>query len=437
MSKEHLLRLALEGDVGPATSEDEALAFADIVSDLNANQTVIAEIERAEEVRGGLIDLGRVAQSLESADLTQLALIQIASNMATIGTRASCEDIFPTLESAQGTRVSTESLAETAKQLWERILAALKNLVNSFAKFWDSVVGEVERIQAANNRLAARAKGMQGRAITNESVDIGRARTKFEINGTLVKTAPALAKALVIARSQLKVVTGFYVDNVIKCGESLQSAASLEKVTAEDYLQATLDAALHVDYKSMASLIGARPYVDSRFSIGEVVAGMPLLGNRSIFINAEGHGQREVVGILGLAERCRARRAMLTMSSTGLSQNIGDSNSIQTFSAGDIIGLCREVDAILDMIKSFVRGSKRAQLSRLNTGVLNSIDKAQKRLYVPGLGDRDAVHYRSAARFATAFTSWSQNPHDSLCTHLLSVCRAVILVSNNSIDLHR
>jgi hypothetical protein len=419
-------------DISP---DEEMLGLESLIIDLKDGETVLGEIKRTEEIREGLIDLGNVSASIESTSIHHLALIQIASNLATAGTSASCEDLFPSLEDYNGTRVSTESLSKKANELWQRILVAIKGLIAKFSNFWTSLFGAVDVLIRSVERTAIRSKGIKGRSPKENQVTLGNERHKLEINGSLVKDGSSINKALVEAHRQLKIITVNYTDAVIHTGGKLVLSAGQTNLAPDLYLKNTIEACKGLGLSQIASLLNSRPYIDSRFSNGEVVVAPPLLGNKSLFTTTD-HRVNDSSPLVS-AEFSRSRRISLSASTTREYSRPTDTATIRSMSSSEIDTVCGAIKELLETVKSLSTSGTQKRLNKVNTEVLTAINNAQKSLYSVPVSESDGTRFRSASRFATSFTAWSQNPHDALCTHILSVCRAVLVVCNKSIQLHR
>lgn len=427
---------ALQLDEPVETGQEDGMSAVDVTTDLHEANSILDETKRVEDIREGVIAMGQVAATLECSTLHHLALFQIAGNLATAGTGLSSDAIIPNLESYNGTSVSVESISQTAANLWKRVLEALKRAAEVFAKFWDSIYDSTAGMSRANRRLQARSKAMKGHSIDKPTIVLNTERRKLEINGQIPSNGAIVHKALVRLKSTLKAVLEGYTGSVLVGGAALVSAAQHTQLPADQYLQSHIDAANKIDIRSVAGLLGARDYTDSRFSPGEVMASPALIGNRTLFIY-KGSTFNNNSSVLSQAEICRSRRIELGQTSTLQNNNGNEQVSINTFDAGVTYAISQEVAEILKMISTYAKGGRRQSLIKQKKALIDAVDSAQGSLYGNQTTESDSSHYRSASRFASAFSAWAENPHDALCTHALSVCRAAISACNKSMAAHR
>lgn len=417
------------------SSEEDSLLFDEVTSSLLSNNRDLDELHRLHDVHQGLVDMASLVQAIPRCSVENLAFMQVASNLATAGSSYDASLLFPSLESLKGQHVSTESITEVAQRLWERIVRVLKALINAFKQFWTNVADAGWRMRKAAERLRLRANAANGRPIRTGTITVHREIDRLSIRGSTPNNGEEIYRGLVNAKGQLKIVLNDYVGNVITTGQNMQTALSGDFTNPEQYLQGVINASKGLRLPFIASSLGCKEYRDVRFAAGEVMAAPPLLGNKSLFVTPLAVVRRDSASLLAQAEAQRRVGVRLLDSEP---RNFAGHIDYQlpTIPAKTVAQLADAVIEICAEIDSFVKASRKRQLESQYSKLLDVSGKAKNKIYERQVTESDSRHYESALRFNAAFASWSENPHDSLVTHLLGVCRAALVVGNKSISNH-
>lgn len=156
---------------GALESDDLMAAEVEAVEDVATIQNDLDTVDRLEAQATGLEDLATVLDHVNENNEggvteSEAVLTEIASDMAVVGTDLKTdEDIVPGLESLIGHRVSTESLKETAKKYWKKILEMLKAIWDRIKAFFGNVEA---RIKTYRREIAKLSRDLTNR--TNEIV---------------------------------------------------------------------------------------------------------------------------------------------------------------------------------------------------------------------------------------------------------------------------
>ena len=422
-SKVLRLQAALESEDGSLPVEESQPLDSMSESEFDNTDSLLNEVDRVQDVREGMVDLASVCASIESATPQNLALIQIATNLALAGTKFAASDMIPSLESSLGLTVSTEKLSDTAKALWAKIIETLKKVLASIADFWKSMITEVGRAKFSNDQLTNRAKGANGKGIKVRDVKLGIERMKLETLNKVPNTGNDVLRALKEGHRQLAIVLGQYSTNVVITGTEMVAAIGGEVNPSADYLANINKAAETLNFKELKTLLNARPYNDLRFSKDEVSAAPSLPGNKSIFVNDHGNGD------------VSNRYASLAKSNTAKPNSQGDNYTMDTISIPEILSISKEVDAILSLVIKF-NGEQGKKLSTLSKTMLTATETAKGKidgLIAPPEAERN---YTAAARSPTAFNRWAQPLQSQLSRHMVTVCKAAMTVCEASLKNH-
>ena len=131
------LALGIEGFQEPGITvsfEEEAILVEGAANDLADAQQTQAEVGRVEDIVDGLEDLAAVADQIETATPTDVAMVDTAQRLALAGSDVDSEEVTPSLESFVGRTISTEGIKELAWKLWESLKKTLK-------KIWSKIEG--------------------------------------------------------------------------------------------------------------------------------------------------------------------------------------------------------------------------------------------------------------------------------------------------------
>jgi hypothetical protein len=407
----------------PEVPEDHEIDLTNSDVSVLLQESMMDEISRSQDIHDGLVDLVRVTESLETLTPHHMAYLQIATNMALAGTPYNASSLIPSLESAVNGNVEMESLKSTLKSLLDNIMLMLKQLASKFFEFWSAITSDVNRSMAANKRLAIRAKAASGRTISDPQVELKNERPKLEILGRPITNASALLKGLKEGERQLNFVLKNHTGTVVSCGESLVAAFTQQHETVDDLVKSVNAAAATLDLSALAGLIGAKAYKDIRFSANEVVGGSPLLGNRSIFINT--HGNDDV----------RKRYSTISASTNDSVRPLSETSMASTFTADEVTQICITIGTILESVNNYIN-VVTPKLVDINKKLNAAMSTLQSNMGSKDLTPEDESKVTAIARYPALYTSWSHRLQDGLCNHLVTVCKASMIVCNNSIALH-
>ena len=137
--------------------EEYQVVKAEAAQDLAEIQADESEAERAMDTADSLEDLVAVADTVDSATPTEVALVQVAGDIATAGTNMTSEEIVPVGESYIGRSIATEGIVDTVKKIWASIKKFVKDMrakvTSWFNKFFGTLPNLRKRIEALRKRL--------------------------------------------------------------------------------------------------------------------------------------------------------------------------------------------------------------------------------------------------------------------------------------------
>lgn len=193
MLPEDLANVDPDSIEGALESDDLMAAEIDAVEDVSAIQQDLDTVDRLEAQATGLEDLATVLDHVNENNEggvteSEAVLTEIASDMAVVGTDLKTdEDVVPGLESLIGHRVSTESLKETAKKYWKKIVEMLKAIWDRIKAFFGNVEA---RIKTYRREVAVLSREFQKRGSEIIKPQISVSTKPYIVNGKVPKTLP-------------------------------------------------------------------------------------------------------------------------------------------------------------------------------------------------------------------------------------------------------
>ena len=228
--------------------EEEQIVMTDAVelaSDINQE---FNEANRIVEISDALEDLAVIADQIEAASHTEIALMETAGDMAVAGTDIESDEIVPSLESYRGKRIAAEGFKQTAGQIWKNIQEFLKKIWEKITQFFSNIFLAIPNARHRLNQLTDKLKEIDGLTargtvfeIDTKTGGMGSLVSKLSIDGKVPSNDAAFLSALTQVHDFTKFVYGDNITNRNALGVSIADA--IEKFNPE------------VDLESQAQLI--------------------------------------------------------------------------------------------------------------------------------------------------------------------------------------
>jgi hypothetical protein len=139
----------------------------------------------------------------------------------------------------QATKVALESIQDTVKKIWERIVAAFKAAIEYVQKFFAKVLDSGKRLEARADKFLAMAKAAEkdGKNPGDEKLDVTAQAKLLHVAGKFPE-----AKVLAEKLKASSTAEGKFYEEISKYADSLTSEASKEGGDAEKVAEPSLDA---------------------------------------------------------------------------------------------------------------------------------------------------------------------------------------------------
>lgn len=228
---------------GIVESMDQAADTAEVLDEMGASvETAIAE-------DGGLTESGAAAIEVAVEGLRTMVGFPRGKAFA-------MEGFGDKATRVQASKVALESIQETAKKIWERIVAAFKAAIDYVQNFFAKVLDSGKRLESRAEKLlaAAQAAEKEGKKAGEEKLDVTAQAKLLHVAGKFPE-AKTLAQKLKAAGT----AEGKFYEEISKYADSLTSEAAKDG-DAENVSEPSLDAnvlpegyAVPEGYKVMSS----------------------------------------------------------------------------------------------------------------------------------------------------------------------------------------
>ncbi len=420
--------------------EEEAILVEGAANDLADAQQTQAEVGRVEDIVDGLEDLAAIADQIETATPTDVAMVDTAQRLALAGSDVDSEEVTPSLESFVGRTISTEGIKELAWKLWESLKKTLKKIWSKIEGFFYKVFGTIPNLRKSLESLKKRANEMSSKTMKGTKTELGT-----EVNALCTNyTAPKKGKEIVDGFKQLNGYLNSAFDKHHKgtaaIGEKLaDSFNEYDFEKGEESLRRVVDVmGSGIDLGSVVKLFDLGNYTDRRFAKGDVKKGPDLFGNKSLFLT----GCSKITEILGKkstaalrdAEFARAYRLDVMVSAVKEKDAV-TSATIDTMTVGEVEDFVVAGNELLDLVEEYQRGKAKKEADKARERLETATDKLTANgKKQEDMASADIAYYRSALNFNSWFIGMATQPNASLCSLGLAAIRAGIVACNKSLS---
>lgn len=417
----------------PLTEEETLLLSVDAAQDLVEIEQDFNQIRRVEDLVDGLEDLGRIAAGIESAQYSDLLLVETAARLAVAGSDLTLNEITPGLEQYHNAKISTESIQELAQALWEGVKGALDRVWKKINDFFTRMLTTIPRTRKAVERLRERAQSKADGKVKENKTALGP-----EVNAlALAHKAPANEKDILTALTELKrqnnAFFGKHLETVVKVGGALAGAIEkFDPAKPEGSLERINNAALALDLATSSALSKATKVEDRRFEpSATVMASAPLPGNRSVFFT---QNLSEGDSVLGKAEALRYRQAIVKPTLERPKAELSE-GTITTLQSSDILDICDLCDQLLDQLERYRKSECVTAIEKTKGELAKACEKATKAVDAfEGSNVTPKIYLRSTINYNSSYLRWASQPQTSLMSLTLAACRAAVTIANKSLS---
>jgi len=409
--------------------EEEEVIIDEAQTDGAEVATDLAEAERIVEVSDALEDLAVIADGIEEATPTEVALIENAGQMAVAGSDVEPEEVVPQMtepvmaedgttvvqESFIGRKISTEGIREVARTIWENVKKFLKSIWEKITRFFHNIVAGVPRLQASIKSLKASVEAAKEAGKKAEGkIEVSSGVAALSINGAAVTTGATLKKGL-------------------------QELVMASKYVFESYAKSAAARGYDVA-KAIASFDPMKPQVATEAAIKacgqkhfETFGGKKELLGNVVLKTSEPVKLEEGLSAL---ERCRKEGVVLEPVDKAVS-----TASMDVLSFADLSGLLDSAENLLSIVDGYENGSGYKSLLKAKTELEAAGAKAATAMAAAkdagGEVKPDTAAYKALLNFNLAFAKGVYQPAAPMVTTDLKVVRAVIALVVKSLAAYK
>lgn len=417
--------------------EEEAVLVDEANTALTEANADMGEADHALDVSEALDDLAVIAEDIDEATPTEVALIENVAQAAVAGTDVGSEEIVPAMESYIGKRISTESLKDTARNIWASIQQLLKRIWKNIEEFFYKIFGSIPAKRRTIKALRDKLDDMSGKVIDQKSFTVSSGVSSITVDDKALKSGSEVKSALDTQVEICKWAFNGYSAHLSKIGENIADAiADFDATKAEDSAKKVLAAS--TAGSSVPKMPGEKS-AGSRFPGRKGDQSAALLGNVSVFVTGNDADMNGLT-TLGALEMMRSISASVHRTSTS-SKDTAKEVTFTTMTTGDMKAIVDGAEKLLDVMEDWKRGSKfkdnlkaRDKLEKATSKAQGSFDKVAK--------DEDnssdaAAYFRGCANMNKAFANWVKDPQAALLTQSLTHVNAVLMLVSRSMGQYK
>ncbi len=432
------LSLSLESfstNVGHVVSMEEEQVMmsdaADLASDINQE---LNEVDRIVELSDALEDLAAVADTIEAASPTEIALMETAGDIAVAGTDIEAEEVVPSLESYRGKKIAAESFRQTAGNLWKNIQAFLAKIWEKINQFFYNIFGVIPRVRKRLQGLRSKLEKIQSLSprgttfeLDTKSGGVGSLVARLATDGKLPRNDSEFIGELKKIHEFTKFVFGANIINRNALGVSIAEAIERFNPTADLDGQANLIVEACKKFNDNQVYPGPKgtvtPSGSYQLSRSETLMGGATLVHK-LYTQAD---SRSTLGNMD-----RLRHSGLHFDQVMDKNNAyRDRAVLPTVSQTTMLSMIVELEQILDLLEEYKRGaaSKQVEATRKR---LESASKKASATY-DHKNDSDEVHglgtvayVKSMLNFNNAYHRWISDPAVPFARYAMSEVNAVM-----------
>lgn len=419
--------------------EEEQIMMSD-AADLAAEVSQeLNEVNRVIEVSDALEDLAVIADQIEQASPTEIALMETAGDMAVAGTDIEGEQIVPSLESFIGKRIATEDFRQTAATVWKNIQEFVKSVYDKIEKFFYNVFGVIPKMRMRVEKMSenieiAKNKNSPGTKVEFKGTDAGgQFIAKLGVDGKIFTTDLEFLKELEKLVEMTEFVYGSNIVNRNTLGTKLVDLISSFDPAGDMEAQGKEFIKAVGEFNSKQSIPG--PDNMSNAGSYELHRSRTLLGGATLVYKIYNSQDSTT---LGMMERLRHSGCIFENI---VERKATKANGVPLLTAKSMEEAAKSVSKLLDLLEEYKRSgpSKAVKVTRKK---LEEASKKAEQAYsklskdAPG-GSSVVSHYRAALNFNVAYAGWVNNPAVPYARYLVTTINAIMSYIQVCLSLYK
>ena len=439
-------------NVNMISLEEEEVIMDEAVQDGTEVSQDLQEAERIIEVSDALEDLAVIADGIEEASPTEVALIENAGQMAVAGTDVEVDEIIPavvadempaedavgedgkpvptpTMESYVGRKISTEGIREVARTIWENIKKFVKAIWEKITRFFHNVYVGIPRLSSNLASIKGEIDELVKSKATNSKAEVvmTAGAGTLSLNGAAFKDGADLLAGLTKLNKESSWVFGVYATSLAKRGEEMAKIIGGfdPKVPTK-----AVEEMCKLFKSPIATFTGTKD--SKKFEGYETTVGEEVLGGATVMYK---HFNGFVEGSGSEVDLERARKGGLVLDKKAADVK---ECKFQSFDLAVARKLIEECEDLVTKLSAYDRGAGYKNLQKAKTtleaaSAKASVTMAGFKTEEGGAEKKVVSYFRSSINFNTAFANWAYNPMGPLVMHDISVIKAIIVAVKKSL----
>lgn len=353
------------------------------------------------------------------------ALVVSVENLL-MGSPITVAEFLPSLESHQQGMVSTESLKETLRELWKKIVSFTLALLNAIKGFWKSISTYRGQLRHQAEHLVKLGSIQRNSSMSTDEVQLGIEIKSFMIGASAIHDPDAVIRGLSAALDQYRIVTTNYGKGMLEVGRRFEQALSGE-TSGQELLAEVCEIFDDMPVMSIASKVRALSFRDPRFGRRMVMAAPPVIGGYTLyFLTVEDDTRAAAEGnLVNFAQALRTTGVKFTL--TNVNRTNAVNGTMKRASGQQVQVIAKSVIDALDTLEAQERNMGINKIESQVKNVLRAGERFQSRVYDADTFDQNTL------RFVRNYTSWAVGPIDQMTNNLLTVSRNLLTYCRKSL----
>lgn len=422
--------------------EEEQIVMTDAVelaSDINQE---FNEANRIVEISDALEDLAVIADQIEAASPTEIALMETAGDMAVAGTDIESEEIVPSLESYRGKRIAAEGFKQTAGQIWKNIQEFLKKIWEKITQFFSNIFLAIPNARHRLNQLTDKLKEIDGLTargtvfeIDTKTGGMGSLVSKLSVDGKVPSNDAEFLSELTKVHDFTKFVYGDNITNRNALGISIADAIEgfNPEVDLDSQAQLIIDAC--EKYNSTQSYPGKQG-PKTKSGSHWLSRSETLIGNITLIHKSFDEADRKTT----LGNMDRLRNSGIYFDSIADQLKLKDGKvTLPIPTQATLNKMITEMLGVLDLLEKY----KTSPESKAVEATRKRLESASKKASEKNAEDIDAngesartTYLKAMLNFNIAYKQWVSNPSVEFAKYLMSEVNAIISYIKMCIKLY-
>lgn len=459
---------------GLVTASADAIDLSEIMHESAEVTSLAVEIQQLEAMAAGINNLHSVGESVqgdEGFSEQTFAVIASQASLITEGTgldpvRANMQS-FSSGDNLAQTNVVMLALTDTAKNIWNAIIKAIKDLFAKiqqwFAKITNAVPATIKRFEKLRDEARAKTSGMKD----DDKITLSSSVVKALGNGKSPKvdrgTVMALPKMLIDTAKGVKKSTDVdksTQDNIISVLNAVNVDSNKSVLTTLESLVGALGSAADEATDASDSNEKADASLNKKLGLPEWSTIIPLgAGNKGIVTKipedpkymtqvdnlAKGLQRNDSISksvmndfVRVLDKAVRVAKTTVTVGNVVPDVESADSQEIKAYPASDIVDMCNDAIETLEHLKTFKEDNQKSSkaITKFTDAVMKAADKVENAKVDDDLRVAQAANVKVIKSTADIAKGHAMLP-PQMAEFILTVTGALYTVGKQSLSAHK